>query len=118
MAFGNGIPVAMGFDLGSAIPLDSRTLFDSEDDMRKFGADHPDCIPIGLLVSVRDSLKVYIWNGDEFRDIFEDNISSNVSWDTIKALFSDHGINISDDGNISTKGTIDGSNLVTVERSK
>lgn len=82
---GKGIPVITNFDISTALPMDSRTVVYTVDDLREM---NPDIIYEGLLVFVKDGEdgnKLYQWkkNPDENGVLSED-----YSWGPIEAEVS------------------------------
>jgi hypothetical protein len=69
MAYGDGIKLSVGFDVKSAVPLDNRTIFASEDDLKSFANCNSAVIPIGLVAIVTDTYTQYVWDGKEFKEV-------------------------------------------------
>lgn len=86
---GKGITVTTNFDISTALPIDSRTVVYTVDDLREMS---PDIVYEGLLVFVKDGEdgnKLYQWK----KNLNEDGVlSEDYSWGPIEAEVSTRDI--------------------------
>lgn len=80
--FGKGITITTGFDVSTQLPLDSRTVVGSMDDLANISKS---VIYEGLLVFVIEEDKLYQWK----RSLLEDGtLSKEYGWGPIEAEVS------------------------------
>lgn len=101
MAFGSGIKLSTGFDLGSQMPLDSRTIFANKAEMDAFGKANPGKLPKGLVVTVQNTLLQYVWSGTEFIECLKNSFDKNKSsydgvltWDNLVKVMNANGFTL------------------------
>ena len=84
--FGNGISITTGFDVSTQLPLDSRTVVQTQADLENISENVK---YEGLLVFVVDQNKLYQWK----QELFEDGTyAEEYSWGPIESEISAKGV--------------------------
>lgn len=110
--YGKGIQLAAAFDLGSKVPLDSRTIFANKAEMDKFGGDNAGILYDGMIAVASDTGLAYVWIGDKFTELIGNSFTKlkidinnesqdidhpwALTWGNLKALLLAHGIVFTD----------------------
>lgn len=83
--FGKGIPLASGFDLGAKKPLDSRDVVDTIEERNAHVTENR--VYEGMTVYVKEDKKVYRYDGNEWIDCTNVNLSDYYTSNEVDELF-------------------------------